>query len=458
MIDQNLDCTVFRESITHLLDKALTPAMTLQMEKHRQACDPCRQFLGEIELTIEVLGAWGRQEPEQETPASLQATFDEWQVSLSEGDRPVADRPTALLKQLLAISSEQRLPEVRSRPRYHRPELGEMVLNEAATMAVKQPLEALQLSELGVEICRHAAESETLDATSAHDGLARAWAILANARRICSDFVGASEAFRSAELALRLGSGGPSSRAHLLRLRAQFSADCGRMEEAIAEIDEAYSLYQAAGDSHRAGRALIAKGTLLGPPADPAEAVELLRAGLGLIDEGTEPRIAVVAKHNLIRCLLACGSLEEALSMVSETRALHVAMGNRVDLVRFQWLEGEVRLEMGDLESAERSFLEVKTYFVDQGIAYDAALVSLDLAMVYLQQARTTELKTLAGEMVTIFQALGIRRETFAALAFFRKALDIEQTATLGLLHELTETLERARRPEDFRPHLSVMS
>ena len=144
--------------------------------------------------------------------------------------------------------------------------------------------------------------------------------------------------------------------------------------------------------------------------------------------------------------------------MVSETRALHVAMGNRVDLVRFQWLEGEVRLEMGDLESAERSFLEVKTYFVDQGIAYDAALVSLDLAMVYLQQARTTELKTLAGEMVTIFQALGIRRETFAALAFFRKALDIEQTATLGLLHELTETLERARRPEDFRPHLSVMS
>jgi tetratricopeptide (TPR) repeat protein len=458
MIDQILDCKLFRESITHFLEKALTPAMTLQMERHRQSCDLCRQFLGEIELTTEVLGAWGRQEREQETSPLLQTAFHEWQVSLKNGDRPAAEQPAALLKELLAFSPEGRLPEVRSRPRYHLPELGEMVLNEAATMAVKQPLEAQQLAELGVEICRYATESETQDATSANDGLARALAVLANARRICSDFLGASEAFRNAELALQLGSGGPGPRAHLLRLRAQFSADCGRMEEAIADIDEAFSLYQAAGDSHRAGRALIAKGTLLGPAADPAEAVKLLRAGLALIDEEREPRIAVVAKHNLIFRLLACGSLEEALSMVSETRALHVAMGNRVDLVRFQWLEGEVRLEMGDLESAERSFLEVKAYFVDQGIAYDAALVSLDLAMVYLQQARTIELKTLAGEMVTIFQSLGIHRETFAALAFFRKALDIEQTATLGLLRELTETLERARRPEDFRPHLSVMS
>lgn len=458
MIEQNLDCRVFRESITHFLDKALTPAMTLQMERHRQACDPCRRFLGEIELTIEVAGAWGRQTPQPEMSPSLLTAFREWRLSGSAKPPPLAEESAGLLTRLLALASDQRLDEVRSQPRYHRHELGEMVLEEAARMAVQQPSEALGLAELGVEVFQCVVESQTLEVARAQDGLARAWAILANARRICSDFLGASEAFRSAELALRSGLGKPSSRAHLLRLRAQLSADCGRMAEAIADIDEAISLYQAGGDSHRAGRALIAKGTLIGPAADPSEAVELLRAGLALIDEDREPRIAVVAKHNLIRCLLECGSLQEALSMVSETRALHVAMGNRVDLVRFQWLEGEVRLETGDLESAERAFLAVKDYFVGQGIAYDAALVSLDLAMVYLRQTRTTELKTLAGEMVTIFQSLGIRRETFAALAFFRRALDIEQTATLGLLRELTETLERARRPEDFRPHLSVTS
>ncbi len=89
-------------------------------------------------------------------------------------------------------------------------------------------------------------------------------------------------------------------------------------------------------------------------------------------------------------------------------------------------------------------------------MAHDVAVVSLDLAMVYLKQARTAELKELAGEMVTIFSGLGVRRELFAALAFFRKAKEIEQTATVGILQELIEVLEQARQRGAVRPQLSL--
>lgn len=454
----HIECTRFRESITDFLEKALTPAMMLQMETHRQACEDCQQFLGEIQSTMQLLRSWGRHESEEAIPPPVLAAFRRHRNSTQAMSRGDSRRYRALLHRLLALAPEERLGEVESQPGCHRTEIGEMVIDEAVKMAVRQPREALNLAELGVEIYKKVARSEPCDEESANDDLARAWAILGNARRICSDFLGASEAFGAAEVARSEGSGDPISEAHLLRLRAPLLADCGRMAEAMADIDRAISLYSDAGDTHQAGRALIAKGTLLGPTADPAEAIELLKSGLSLIDEDIEPRMAVVAKHNLIHCLLERGALTDALAMVAETRALHVAMGNEVDLVRFEWLEGKIKLDMGDVESAERSLLKVKTYFVDRGIAYDAALVSLDLALVYLQQARTAELKALAGEMVAIFQSLGIRRETFAALTFFRKAMEIEQTATMGLLRELSESLERARRREDIRPHLSVVS
>ena len=115
-------------------------------------------------------------------------------------------------------------------------------------------------------------------------------------------------------------------------------------------------------------------------------------------------------------------------------------------------------MDLENLEGAEESFLEAKSYFVDQGMAYDAALVSLDLAMVFLKQARVAELKTLAAEMITIFRALGIGREVLAALAFFNKALEFEQTATVGLLQELIEALEKTRQRDECRPQLGVSS
>jgi len=142
--------------------------------------------------------------------------------------------------------------------------------------------------------------------------------------------------------------------------------------------------------------------------------------------------------------------------MLPEARVLHGQLSNEVDLVRFQWLEGKIVLDLEDLEAAEKAFVEVKSYFVEHEMAYDAALVSLDLALVYLKQARTTELKNLASEMVTIFKALGIRREILAATAFFNRAQQIEQTATMGLMQDLIDALEKVRQSEDFRPHLSV--
>ena len=56
--------------------------------------------------------------------------------------------------------------------------------------------------------------------------------------------------------------------------------------------------------------------------------------------------------------------------------------------------------------------------------AYDAAIVSMDLALLYLRQRRTAELKTLAKEMLPIFRSQDVHREAVAALVDEREVTD----------------------------------
>ncbi len=131
------------------------------------------------------------------------------------------------------------------------------------------------------------------------------------------------------------------------------------------------------------------------------------------------------------------------------------SISNAVDLTRFKWLEGQIAVDSEQLIDAEEAFLEVKRFFVDKGMAHDVALVSLDLALVYLRQGRLGELKALASEMLTIFSSLKIHQETLAALAFCRKALEVEKM-TVAFVNELGTRLETARERARFGVGLSV--
>ena len=182
-------------------------------------------------------------------------------------------------------------------------------------------------------------------------------------------------------------------------------------------------------------------------------AIASLRQGVRFIDAKRDPRLVLVAKHNLVHHLYDIGRYHQAMAMVPETRALHQKTGNQLDLVRFQWLVGQILRDSGDLEGSERELGQVKEFFVQKRIAHDSALVSLDLALIYLRQRRTAELKELANEMLTIFHALRINREAIAALVLFQKAVEFENVS-LGLVRDLAAYLKASRLDPrlPFRP------
>ena len=81
---------------------------------------------------------------------------------------------------------------------------------------------------------------------------------------------------------------------------------------------------------------------------------------------------------------------------------------------------------------------------------FDAALVTLELAVVFLRQGRTDMVKTLAIHMAPIFQANGVHREALAALTLFRKAAEQEK-ATLDLAERLVAFLRKAQHDPELK-------
>ncbi|HTG32938.1 MAG TPA: hypothetical protein VLB76_08390 [Thermoanaerobaculia bacterium] len=85
-------------------------------------------------------------------------------------------------------------------------------------------------------------------------------------------------------------------------------------------------------------------------------------------------------------------------------------------------MEGRIAAGLGDRSGARRSFGDARREFAGRGMAYDAALVSLELAVLLIEQGETAEVRELAEEIPEIFRARDVHRETLAALAVFQAA------------------------------------
>jgi hypothetical protein len=113
-------------------------------------------------------------------------------------------------------------------------------------------------------------------------------------------------------------------------------------------------------------------------------------------------------------------------------------------------MAAEIDRELGLLPRAERGLVAVRERFVERGMPYDAALVSLELAEIYARGQDPLRLERLAREMFPIFQSRALHRGALAALILFREAVAMRQ-ADLRLIADLAAFLRSARRDRELR-------
>jgi tetratricopeptide (TPR) repeat protein len=194
---------------------------------------------------------------------------------------------------------------------------------------------------------------------------------------------------------------------------------------------------------------LIAAAKAVEETGDFEQAIALLARAAAHPDPERDPRRLFLVRKNIAINLCHLGRHAEAQRLLPSLRSTAASLDNDLEILRLQWLEARVTAGLGDPADALAALVLVRSRFVALDLAYDAALVTLELAEIHVQLGHTAEVKTLAHSSVPIFHAQGVHREARMALDLFRHAADRE-AATADLLRRLVAYLYRAQRD----PHL----
>jgi tetratricopeptide (TPR) repeat protein len=348
---------------------------------------------------------------------------------------------------LTELSADDQRATVERDGRFRTVGVVEVLSRESRKLAGEAADRAVKLAELAVLIAEQL-QDDLFAADWLGEIRALAWSHLGNALRAAGDLLGAEKAFSASDRWWGEAEDALGYEPILLDLKASLRCAQSRFPEAIELLERAIDLYKEGRpeqrDPHQASRSTLKKGLALLQSGETARAVEVLRDATRLLDAAREPRLLLVLKHNLLSCLVRLGRLTEAQAFLPEVRSLGREVGSPLDALRLRWIEGRLALGLGERETAEEALREVRLGLVFREIAFDAALVSLELAALLLESGRTTEVKEMAREMVPIFLSQEIHREALAALAVFQSAALLE-TATAEMARQVAALLDRSR-------------
>ncbi len=311
---------------------------------------------------------------------------------------------------------------------------------------------SVQAASDGVEIARELADfALSLARGLPGEALRRraeafCFAFLANVLRVATDFAGADRAFARA---WELWRGGEPCEPELfpewrlLDLEASLRREQHRFDDALECLDRA--LVGSGTGSLVAGRLSLQKANVLEHSGDHAGALAVLAKAAPTIEAAQDPHLLLRLRFNTAVNLVYLERFAEAEILLPETVELARQQARKLDGTRVTWLVAKVDAGRGRVEEARAGLEKVTQDFTTQELPYEAALASLDHAVLDLKEGRTAEVKRLAVAMGWIFEAKGIDREALAALALFCEAAK-QEAATVELARRVIREVERAQR------------
>jgi tetratricopeptide (TPR) repeat protein len=346
------------------------------------------------------------------------------------------------LEELLALPREERVRRVeRAHNRFRSAALVRLLVGESRKRVQADPGEALHLARLG-RLVAHCNPRMP----GAFDLIALATAQMANACRAGSDRRQAEEHFGHARYVItHHGVTDIEILARVDYLEGSLRMDQRLFFQAEDLLARAATLFRVSGDPVETARVLVTLGNLYFFQDDRGRAIEATTAALKGMRADREPRLYLCARYNLARYLTEDGRYDEAADILSVDEDLYREFPEAWTQLRLTWLRGKIAAGRGEIDAAEKAFLEARDGFIAGGIGYDAAMVAIeDLALLYLREGRTADVKRLAEEIIPIFQSQDVHREAVAALRLFQEAARQEQL-TVQVVREYVKYLREAR-------------
>ena len=330
------------------------------------------------------------------------------------------------LAELYRLPEGEQIRRVSQGGRLADPGLIATLIERSHAARYQSPKKMLHLAQLA----HRASEACTAEAaggpTQLADLQAEAFRAYGNAQRVCGNLPEAEEALHIAFQKYEEGSGSPKILACLYSHMGSLRTSQRRFEESIQLAEDSGQIYRQLGQTHDLASTMVQKATYTFYAGKAESAVDIFHAAIPLIDREEEPHVLLAAYHNIARCYIDLDRPDEALALFVEAKPLYQQCRDPLILLRATWQEGQLLREIGHLENAEAALLRSRKGFTEQGLAYETALVCLDLAEVYVKEGRTEDVRRTIMEAMPIFRSLRVDREVLAALLRLRQAAGLE--------------------------------
>jgi tetratricopeptide (TPR) repeat protein len=309
---------------------------------------------------------------------------------------------------------------------------------EPALLAVRCVAAAAQMSEL--------LDLEIYGAPVVQDVRGIAWTYFTDPQPMQEDMRTATVSIAIADRLLAgAGAGEPATeRAELLAVQATLCGHGGHFDRSQRLLTAAATVFRRAGERHLLGRTLLRKGMALGNAGQAEPALRLLWRGIELIEPRREPHLLAWATHNLAWFLHEAGRTGQAAACIESARRLYRAARDRRDLARLRWLEGKLA---ADFATAETALLEARDSLAREGLSYEAALATMDLAVRYAGERQGAKMRKQAQDMRPLFHSEDMYGDTVLALQSFQRHGDNGNPA--NLLREVNAYLHQTREAQN---------
>lgn len=346
--------------------------------------------------------------------------------------------------ELAALAPEARMARVRrSRKRYVGNEAARRFLYQARLALPADAAASRQWAELAHTALQGGCVATPEEFQESADLDAKAWGFIANAERISGRLTEAEGILvRVSELIRATGVSDLSTIAELESFAASLFRAQRRWPEAHASLELAASLYAAVGDTEMQVRTELKAAINFYHAGAPQEMFDRLTA---LWPQATNSRLQWEIRHNQIFALLECGEATSAALLLDESLPLYEQFPDAWTQSRLAYVNGRILHALEIRGPAERNYRHARAGLLNLGEAYNAATISLDLAVLLLEDQRFAEVSELALDMLATFQKVGVHQEALAAWQLFVDAAH-RQEASVLLARRLGRFLEHARQ------------
>ena len=272
----------------------------------------------------------------------------------------------------------------------------------------------------------------------------KGYAWLGNARRLAMDFIGAERALGTSQDFLPAQKdAAPQEWITQLQSVAALRWSQRRAQEGLEPCNQALGLLENGGIAEELARVFLLRGNLFKWLGRESEALGDFNKAVASLEDSKDAYLLATAFQTLMGSLVMFGRVSDSIQYLPRVRDAVENVGNQTLDSYLRWHEGLIAAERDDVAKGEELMKSARAGFLAVDETATAAVVSLDLAVIFSQQGRASEMIELVGQVLPLLEALDLRPEALVLVTLLKEAM-VSSSISAELLRRMKT--EAARR------------